>query len=228
MHHHKPLAKRNAVLIAKKDANSVQNGQILKEPVSSTHRTLTTSGKTFPVSRVVGAPLAIVNGRGKRQVRLISSVSGQTITVNPPWHIRPDSTSVFQIGGFGWSWKSGWSSWLQTDRQNVRNVNVLYHPTQVAATMDMRIYDQYSETPTAWAVNWPRNTEESSGLTTFEDDPDALLDLTKPASGIYIALDNWGRQDEYGADNIAVELRGHSCKDRIALYQIDIEGAEKL
>ena len=116
---------------------------------------------------------------------------------------------------------------MESSQQHLRNVNVLFHPTKTPATMDVRIYDQYSDTPEAWAINWPRSEEESSGLTTFEDDPDALLDLTRVSSGIYIALDSWGRQDEYGPDNIAVELRGHSCEDRIALYQIDIEGAEQ-
>jgi hypothetical protein len=219
-----PAGKVYAQNIGSLDVISTVGGDNTGKVVSATHRSLTTSGLTFPTSGVVDAPIAITEGRGKRQLRRIVAVNGQTITVDRNWSVRPDSTSVFQIGGIPYSWRSGWSAWTGKEAQQLRSVRLRSQKTSVTAKMDLRIYDDYGTEPVAWGMTWPRDSSESSGVTVTDDNQNAVVDLSK-ATGIYISLDNWQRSDDYETDNVSVELRGYSCSDRIALYQIDIEGA---
>lgn len=44
--------------------------------------------------------IGILDGRGKRQYRVITSVSGQTVEIGEPWTVMPDSTSYFVAGKF--------------------------------------------------------------------------------------------------------------------------------
>ena len=44
--------------------------------------------------------IGILSGQGKRQYRVITSVSGQTVTISEPWTIQPDETSYFVAGKF--------------------------------------------------------------------------------------------------------------------------------
>lgn len=44
--------------------------------------------------------IGIITGQGKRQYRVITSVSGQTVTISEPWTIQPDETSYFVAGKF--------------------------------------------------------------------------------------------------------------------------------
>jgi hypothetical protein len=191
-----PGGKILAINVSTLDVVDATEGDTTGVVTSATHRTLTTTGMTPPTSGLVGAPLAITSGRGKRQVRTISAYSSQVFTIDRPWLVRPDATSQFQVGAIPWSWRSGWSSWLDDQMQQVRNVRLRHQALQQDATLDVRVYDDYDTSPTAWAVNWPRNESESSGVTTIEDDPDAVVQLNK-GSGIYIALDSWQRADDY-------------------------------
>ncbi len=61
----------------------------------------TTIGVSKSISFVGGTAIAIIKGRGTGQWRTITARNGNTITVNSPWAVNPDSTSNYSI--FVWS-----------------------------------------------------------------------------------------------------------------------------
>lgn len=180
--------------------------------------------KTFPTSGMVGAPIAIVGGRGKGQVNLITAVSGGTITFKFPWRIKPDTTSLYQIGGIGWKWKSHRFRWIDEETDQQRRITVQYPPTLNPATFDLRIFKEQNTQPDKWALTWP-DSAEADGVSFTKDDPDAVIDLTKESGFAQLRIP--GHRERYiqRADRVYLEMRGFSSKDPIQISEIAIEGA---
>lgn len=208
------------------DTARAEDGDTRGTVLSATPTSLTTSDMVLPVSGVVGAPVAIVSGRGKTQVRIVASVSGQTLRMTRPWLIQPDSTSVFQIGAISWRWKSAWMSWILQESNQARRVTTAFQPTKEANQFDMRIYRDYSETPEAFQLDWPRTVGEASGSTLTKGSPDAVFDLTQSKGYARLRLDDWKEVDELRGDLVAVELRGVGGTDPLKIYGMYVEGAQ--
>jgi hypothetical protein len=202
-------------------------GETRSDVSAFTRRSLTaTPDVAFPPSAVVGAPVGIVDGRGKGQWRRIATVSGTTISLTQPWIIDPDTeTSVFQIGGMPWRWRSGWSQWPVTEHNQARRISVGFQPTDTAAEMDLRVYEDYARAPTNWALKWPRIPSDSTGIETEPDNPDAELDLEQEKGFSYLTLDGFNLYDEFRGDIVSAELRGFSARSPVVIYQLRIQGA---
>lgn len=63
---------------------------------SGTANTVTLSGGSSAANQCV----TIVGGKGIGQSRLVTSAAGSTLTVEEPWAVIPDSTSILAVGGF--------------------------------------------------------------------------------------------------------------------------------
>lgn len=215
-----------AVQVGPLDVVSPREGATRAAVESATRRSITAAtGTVFPTSGVVGAPLSIVDGRGKGQWRLVVSVTDRTLAVDNPWLESPDSTSTFQVGAMPWRWKSGWSQWPISDINQPRRISVGFQPSGTPNEMDLRVYTDYSDSPTEWKLNWPRNPSESTGIETREDDPDAEIDLQQAKGFSYLTLDGYNVYDEFRADIVAAELRGFAGASPVIVYQVSIEGA---
>jgi hypothetical protein len=201
------------------------SGDTYGKVVSSSLNTLTVPPEFSPPSSLAGTPVAITSGRGKGQQRIIASVTGQELTLTHPWIIRPDSTSSFRIGGIVWNWKGQWSRWNPGEIQQTRRVTATFQPADGNTTMDLRIYEDYSETPNVNTLDWPINESGSSGVVTNQGDSDAVVDLSLPKGFAYLTLDDLKAYDEWRRDVISVEIRGFSGEKAVRIYQLDIEGA---
>lgn len=188
---------------------------------------VTTQDAIFPVSGVVGNPIAIVEGRGKGQVRVVSSVSGQTVRTTQRWSIRPDTTSVFQLGGIRWKWLSGWFNWAFKEEDQVRRIIFGFQPVTHSNTFDLRVYRDYAESPEVWQLTWPNTPAEASGVETTRDDPDAVFDLTQEKGYAHLRLDSWKSFDEWRRDIISLELRGFSGHDHVQIFGGVIQGGKQ-
>ncbi len=49
------------------------------------------------VERWIGEPVYIVGGRGAGQMRFITRIEGQTVTIDRPWDVAPDAESYFSV-----------------------------------------------------------------------------------------------------------------------------------
>jgi hypothetical protein len=91
--------------------------------------------------------------------------------------------------------------------------------------MDLVVYRDYSKSPEAFGLTWPRSSGESSGLQTTKDQAAAVVDLTQDHGFAYLTLDSWKEYNEWRGDNISVKLSGFSGRDPIVIYEIGIDGA---
>lgn len=215
-----------ALQVGSLDVVAPREGHTRAAVASATRRSLTAaSGTVFPVAGVVGAPVAIVDGRAKGQWRLVTAVSGATLEVNQPWTIQPDDTSRLQVGAMPWRWKSGWSSWPVFEYNQPRRISVGFQPSGTPNEMDLRVYADYAEEPIDWGLSWPRNPSDSTGIEVRRDDPDAEIDLQQEKGFSYLTVDSFNVWDEFRSDIVSVELRGFSGESPVVVYQIGIQGA---
>lgn len=185
---------------------------------------ITDSAATFPASAsLVNSALHIVDGKGKGQWRKIVSVSGTTINVDMPFLNVPDTTSVYQLGGIGWRWKSGVFRWAANDRANGRAVDLLSRPTTRSARLAIALYENRSETPKEWAVD--RDFDDNRGVAFSSGDPYMEVDTTKENGFVRQNIEA-GRDTEHdGPRFVAVGLSGVTNCEPAIVYELNLEGA---
>lgn len=205
------------------DGPDASAGDVRGTVTSATAMTLSDTAATFASSGVVGAPIAIVAGTGKGQRRLIVGVSGTDITVNQPWAAVPDTTSIYQIGGIGWRWLSGRFQWYPSEASTSRAARIKFAPLPNDATFDLRVYEDFSETPNVWQ----RDEEQTDGVATEMDSPDLVCDLTKANGRIAVRMDGGDEGNSEATDLMAVELEGVANQDQVKIRQVLIEGVEQ-
>lgn len=207
------------------DGPNPQTGTVRGTVTSSSLFSLTDSTATFPTSGLVGNPLVIVSGRGKGQRRVVTAVSGTTVTVNQPWLILPDTTSGYQLGGIQWTWRSGSFTFVGDDREQQRRVEVHFKPVAEDATMDMRVYFDNNEESETWGATY--SSDDHVGIAVTEDDSDLVVDLTKTLGVVQQRMDM--RREIYidGPRHMTLELAGVTNQNQISLSHVLIDGVQQ-
>lgn len=177
---------------------------------------------TASFNAVEGAPVSIVDGTGRGQTRVIAGASETSIEVVVPWDVIPDSTSLYQIGGIPWRWRSGWFRFLDHEEDMPRDVEVVFRPTDRETTLDLQLYYDQDSSPR----QWDRDLEQDGVITKRGESRIAVALGTKRG---------WARQrivDHGGTYSIAdtfvsVEMSGVQAGSPVRVSQVvlnDIEG----
>lgn len=194
-------------------------GTLRGNPTSADSTTLTDTSAAFDASE--GAPIHIIKGTGRDQERIIASNTATSVTVVEPWGVIPDSTSVYQIGGIAWQWRSGWFRYSDNEEESVRDLEIIFKPLSVPSTLDMTVFYDHSITPR----NWYR-TIEQDGVELIDGTPQIVVNMAVPIG--------WARQrmtahaDKYGQTDtfVSVQLSGVQSGDTVRVSQLVIAGAE--
>lgn len=210
---------------------------------SATLLSITDSDAVFPASGLVGAPLAIVAGRGKGQIRRITSATSARLNIKHPWSILPDSTSTYQIGGIQWRIKTGLfhlgnvasDANGHPDVDFARRIIVNAQPTATAASLDVRQYLNHAASPRTDLV-----AQDEAGVVTVEGEADAAMSLygttaTDLASARpydtfsgyrHVAFNGKGTDPRFSDNWLSAELRGVQGRDRVIVYELGIVGVD--
>jgi hypothetical protein len=203
----------------KKDAENLR-GNV----ASATATSITVAATPLPPeSQVLNCALHIVSGKGKNQWRKIVNIDGTRIDIDQVWLDVPDSTSVYQIGGIGWRWKSGRFRWAVNDKEQSRGVEVLSKPTAAAARMALRVYSNQEADPKEWGVD--ATADENRGVGIVSGDPSLEIDTTKENGWVRQDLSSGRDTDFDGERFVAVELIGVTNGERQVIREVSIEGA---
>jgi hypothetical protein len=155
-----------------------EEGATVRGTVTSCGLTsITDATATFPSTGVVNNPVVIAEGRGAGQRRNVSSVSGQTIYVDEPWLILPDTTSVYQLGGIQWHYTSAWFRFVLSEQYIERRVATLVEPTLNDARMTLQVFVDFANTPISWQASM--TSEEGGGVQSTAGGTDLLIDMKK-------------------------------------------------
>lgn len=163
----------------------------------------------YPV-RWLSSALALVDG----QQRVVVGLEGGGLYVL-------DSGESDDGDPIAWRWRSGWYDWVAGDEQQPRAICVTWKPTAAALTFTLKIYRDQSDDPVVQGV-----TRTANGITTTKGSAVIAIDSTKANGYARIPLD-WTRESRAdGWRRVSVELSGESDTERIAISQIEIEGAQ--
>lgn len=206
------------------DGVSDTSGKLRGAVTTSTYLTISDSLTTFPATGLIGGTVAIVAGRGKGQLRRISAVSGATITVDLPWTIKPDTTSVYQLGAVRARWKSRRFRWTVTEKSTLRRMEVLFQPTTSDATLDVRLFPNFSPTPIAWGPSFPRHATDEAGLSWIKGEPDLSVHLAYEHGFVQARLDDSRDQFIARGDNFQLEMSGFSSRDVWRIFSLMLDG----
>jgi len=175
---------------------------------------------------LAGRSVTIASGKGVGQRRRIVSQSGTTIQVRDPWAVLPDETSVYQLGGIGWEWKSGWMRFVEDEEDVPRKIEVLYQPTRagsVPATMRLRTYKDFEEE----AVVWDKTTKAAAGegFSASKGSPDLVADMSQKRGFVQQRMGGHKELNMVGSRYIGFGLAGVASEDEQAIYHVAIDGA---
>lgn len=187
---------------------------------AATSTTLTDSGASF--SNLTGAPVGIVSGTGKGQIRRITSHTGTQLTV-PAWTTTPDTTSVYLIGAVEWQWKSKVFENQVTGQAQFRSLTIHYVPTSGVASLDVRRYLDHASSPETYQAD----VSMGNRITARSGETDAVLDVQdeNSAPGVDVVTYEGRRSSRHTSPgNSTYELRGFQGDDAIVLRRVELSG----
>lgn len=181
---------------------------------------LTDSGASFDA--IEGAPITIVDGTGAGQTRIIASNTETQITVVQPWDTIPDATSVYQIGGIPWRWKSGWFHYHENEEESNRNIELVYWPITIPGLMYLQIYTDHATEP----LTWSRSIDQD-GVETIDGMPQIKVDLDRTTGYARQQISGHADPRAYSDQFVSVELSGVQAGQPVRVSQVILNGVEE-
>ena len=212
---------RRILCLGEGSLDAIDAGNALRGNVTSAGPlSISDSSASFPLG-LAGAPVSIASGKGVGQQRRISANTSDTLSVDRPWIIRPDVTSVYQIGGINWKWQSGWFEYVDDESDNNRDVEVVFQPNKTDSSTNIRLYFDHDTVPR----NWTR-TIDQDGVSYLEGQPEVTIDMTYRQG--FGAHRYTGHKDAMaqGDTYVSVELSGVQASEIHRIYQINVNGAK--
>jgi hypothetical protein len=183
-------------------------------------------GNNFSGMDYLGMPIQIVTGTGAGQSRIIVKVEGTKLTVNYAWNTLPDATSVYQIGGVRWKYRTARMRWVvdYEGTKSVRGYEVGFEPLSNSSTMIVRKFANYDSV--AEEMEYDRSLSEGDGVSTEAGSADMLIDLKDTTGAVYQSLDDYIAPRSKANHLFRLELEGIPNNERHKLYEITVDGVQ--
>ena len=192
---------------------------------SATPVTITDSSQTF-TDRMVGAPVCISEGTGSGQQRVVVSVGEHHLEVNRPFSILPDSTSIYQVGGFKWEYSTPMMRLAsQPNEKAVRSFAMKFEPNSEESTLIVRKYVDFQEAPDS--MHYSRSFDEGDGVKTESSSPDILFDMTRSTGILQQNFDGTDTPRSERNRSLTVRLEGVPNAEAHRIYSLTIEGVSE-
>jgi len=194
---------------------------------------LTDSDASFGVDgELVNAPVAIIDGTGKFEVRRVASHDNTVLTLDKAFDTELDATSEYLVGGVMAKFKTGAFAFPDSfnskggEKGNKRGMRIAYQP--FSDTFDIRFYLNHQTTPYAQKIS----ISEGMGITTTADSSNIVVDATRTRSRLenapgYCVIEIGGGRlqgESYGNRWLAVELRCFRGLAKPKFYGMEIMG----
>ncbi|SIO38060.1 hypothetical protein SAMN05444166_4238 [Singulisphaera sp. GP187] len=194
-------------------------GTLRGNPTSATETTIVDSSAEFEA--LEGGPISIVEGLGRGQHRIVAANTATEIEISQPWDVVPDETSVYQIGGVSWQWRSGWFRYIEDEDEKNRDVEVVFRPLIEPSTLDIQLYFDHSLMPNTWG-----RTIKQDGVRTIEGEPFITVELNATYGWARQRLAGHGDVYSFGYHFVAVELSGVQSGEPVRVSQVVLLGVE--
>lgn len=195
-------------------------------------RALVATASIF-TNAMVGAPVVVTSGNGKRNVGIISAyTSGTSVTVTSTFHTgsTPAAADTFVIGGIPWSIKSGQLEIpMNAGARATMEFMVSFVPTTADNnTLELRHYLNHKSTAENGATP---QAEQCGRCATVLGSPDATFSMyaSKNPEGttVGVARKDLSGNTTSGLDSdrlVTCEARAIAAEERHYIRQIDVSG----
>lgn len=220
--------------------STTETGTMSGTVTSATANTLVDATASF-TQTMVGAPVAIIGGRGKGQIRYVASVATTALTFTENWTTQPDATSRYLVGAIKATYRSGIlrmsppESVARGGRTETvearRAARLAWQPTAQSAKLFIRRYLNHNASPelnlNSRAIN--------STLSLVAGDPDAVQELQASIPGNPALTAQGFTRLEFDAPTeddaivdrwISIELSTYQARDPISIYNLQIQGVD--
>jgi hypothetical protein len=187
---------------------------------SSTSTTITDSAATFEA--VEGAPVTIVEGGGAGQTSIIATVTDTQLEVLRPFAIPLDSSSVYQIGGIPWSWRSGWFRYYHHEEEASRDVEIIFRPTATKSTLNIQLFYDHDPAPRVWGVS-----DQKDGIRTLSGDSNIYVDLAVNRGWARQRMKGHSGEYAYGHTYVSVEMSGVQSGSPVIVSQLILNDVDQ-
>jgi hypothetical protein len=182
--------------------------------------TISDPAATFPPN-LASIPVAIASGTGAGRSGIIIASTDTSLSLLRP--LETDQTSVYQIGGIAWTWKSGWRRLADDEASNPRDLEWAWKPTRSDSSFNAQVYYDHSPQPAEYSreLNW-----NSDGISVLPGSSNLTLDLSVPRG--YNIHRLAGHRDPYGFGHryLAVQLQGVQGPEPHRMFSLTMNGAE--
>lgn len=175
---------------------------------------------------IVGAPIHIAEGRGVGQTRVIVSVSDSTIEIDRTFAVVPDTTSIYQIGGFRWQYRTPLMLLASPPgTKAMRSVQTRFEPTAEPSTILIRKYNDFGNTPDVFA--YTKTSEEGDGAAVTDGESEIILDSTLETGSVFQAFDGSSTPRSRTSRAMRLYYEGVPNGELQKIYAINVEGVHE-
>ena len=196
------------------------SGTLRGSPTGANSTSITDTSASF--NAVESAPITIVEGTGRGQTRIIASADTTSVTVVLPWDVVPDATSIYQIGGVNWFWRSGWFRFVDHEEDLARDVEIVFRPTTTDTTLDFQLYFDQDVNPRLWS-----RSIDQDGVRTVEGEQYIRVDLKTSTGWARQRITGHGGTYSFADTFIAVEMSGVQAGSPVRVSQVVINDVEQ-
>ncbi len=204
------------------DLVTPEAGDVRSTATSSATFSLTDTESSWPTTGIVNTSIGIVAGTGKGQRRRIVAVSGTTLTVDSPWAILPDATSLYQIGGIHYKYRANWLRLSRAETTAQRRFEMSFEPTVEDAVADLRFFADTQDH--AEVQQTTISFDHGGGIATTKGKADMQVDLKRESGTVQKQLP--GHKDHFitGKRWTQFEVEGETNADPVRIYHFLYEG----
>ena len=206
------------------DGPSKNDSRVRSTATGGSLITIEDNGNSFSDITYEGMPIQIVTGAGAGQSRIIVKVEDTKLTIDRAWLTLPDATSVYQIGGIRWKYKTSLMRWLVDygGTKSIRGYEVGFEPMSSDSTMIVRKFVNYDED--AETLEYDRSSVEGDGVSTEAGSADMVIDLTDTTGVVSQSLDDYITPRAKANRLFRLQLEGIPNNERQKLYEITVDG----
>lgn len=184
---------------------------------------LTDANATFDTTESINAPVAVVDGRGAGQLRRIVAATATELKIDEPWAIKPDTTSVYQIGAIKVRLLTGRMRFAPTESQSGRSVELQFEPTAIALKLNVGINLDFGTKNRL--MGRPLTASQKRGRKAEVGKSYVTLDLSDQSGVGWLRFDGGRELDTAAPRFFQVDVNGFSGPEQIVVGEMVINGA---
>jgi hypothetical protein len=169
-----------------------------------------------------GVPVAIVEGPGRGQLRIVGGTSGRRLWLKSPWSKLPTGDSVLQIGAIPYAAITGEFSLAErTEANQQQAVKFAWQPSEA----ELKLFIKVKRDGTTYLRN---SIFSTWGAVTYDKDNERYakhIDLTEEKGYGKINFDRSKEFDVAKHSTVQIELEGFSGEERPRLSDLEFIGA---